>query len=963
MPKRAAALFIILFAVSLALCAHAQQSPQSFTTHGNQVRYVQGTIELQGEAESLFPDPTDYSFEDPAVMLNPYGNSPLSALVFFSTPTPQAVTVSIQGKDALSTFTHEFSAATCHRLPIYGLYADTINHVTICAEGRETQLEITTEPLPKDMPLPQITHSERDRLTNDLYFMSPSSSAYTCAVDVNGDIRWYLTGSYTWAIHRLKNGRLMLSSDRLMQRPYYVTGLYEMDLLGKVYREYTLPGGYHHDYFEMPSGNLLVASNDFTSGTVEDVIVEVERFSGDIIKTISLKDILPQSAAKSENWIAHDWFHNNSVWYDEPTNSILLSGRHQDAVISIDYETGDLNYIIGSSEGWPAEMQQYFLTPVGELEWQWSQHDASVLPNGDILIFDNGNNRAKNPEEYIPAESNYSRAVQYRIDLNSKTIEQVFSYGKERGAAYYSPYISNADYLGDAHYLVHSGGVSYTNGAINNQPAGTSNADTLYSYTTEVLDETEIWECRLEGNYYRAKKMPLYAANAGFCLGAAERLGSFLPTREYVEHIDIENPVLDEAWNAEHGITVSQEHDRVVFESKFNREDSVQLVFWNGQTSHAYPIRVSGITYTAMCVFLFEESTDNMSVSAYIHHEGLAGNYQLYLNINNTLYDLNTYVTIPDSAEPEKLKLISDLELIYNSPIQIGFYGKESQRHILKECFSLCESYESLLSSSQKESDIYALNHGLRSCVSEETLNVIRKGLYYSALSQGSFDITIGPLTGLWRFTAENPVVPFAEKLSEATESVGYEYVSIEGNQVLFSKPGMQLDVGGIAKGYIADRVKDLMIERGIEHGYINLGGNLLCIGQAPGQTPFRVAVVRPYHRNEALEYLAVDDYSVVTAGVYEQYFDFNGKRYHHILNPKTGYPFDNELNAVLIASKASVDGDALSTVCYTLGLKEGLALVEGLDDTYAAFILKNDEIVYSDGFLDAVPVYKESID
>ena len=143
----------------------------------------------------------------------------------------------------------------------------------------------------------------------------------------------------------------MVSTERRVNSPYYMSGLYEMDLLGKIYKEISLEGGYHHDYFEMPNGNLLVASDEFNNdyGTVEDVIVEVDISSGDIIKTWDLKDILNMEDGKSENWVDYDWFHNNSVWYDDATGSITLSGRHQDAVINIDYDTGSLNWIIGDS--------------------------------------------------------------------------------------------------------------------------------------------------------------------------------------------------------------------------------------------------------------------------------------------------------------------------------------------------------------------------------------------------------------------------------------------------------------------------------------------------------------------------------------------------------------------------------------------------------------------------------------
>ena len=279
-------------------------------------------------------------------------------------------------------------------------------------------------------------------------------------------------------------------------------------LSGKIYKEYSLPGGYHHDYYEMPNGNLLVASDDFNSGegTVEDYVVEVDRKTGQIVKHFDLKDILNMEDGKSENWIEYDWFHNNSVWYDEETNSITLSGRHQDAVINIDYDSGDLNWIIGDSTNWSEDYQKHFFKSVGEtFEWQWSQHAAMITPEGYVFIFDNGNNKSKIKDEYVPADKSYSRGVMYKIDTDNMAIEQVFEYGKERGSDFYSPYISDVDYLESNHYIIHSGGIVYVDGRNSNQPAGISGADRLVSDTVEYKDDKVIFEIVLPTNNNRVE--------------------------------------------------------------------------------------------------------------------------------------------------------------------------------------------------------------------------------------------------------------------------------------------------------------------------------------------------------------------------------------------------------------------------------------------------------------------------
>lgn len=438
-----------------------------------------------------------YTIDNPKVVIDPYKASPLTAMVMFETKESTEVKVSIQGKDDKTGLSYTFPNSKEHYLAIYGLYAGYDNIVTIEYGDVKKNIIIETDSLPDDFVLPTSVNGIREELDNDFYFFTPSAKGYSAAYDINGDVRWYLTNYALWDNTRLKNGRMLVSTERLMYSPYYMTGLYEIDMFGKIYKEYSLAGGYHHDYYELPNGNLLVASDDFGNddGTVEDVIVEVDKTTGAIVKTFDLKKILNMEDGKSENWTSYDWFHNNSVWYDEKTNSITLSGRHQDAVINIDYNSGKLNWIIGDKTEWSSEYQKYFFTPVGpDFEWQWSQHAAMITPEGYVFIFDNGNNKSKIKDSYVDAENSYSRGVLYKIDTEKMTIEQVYEYGKERGSSFYSPYISDVDYLDKGHYIVHSGGIVNADGKPSNQPAGLSGGNVLLkSDTVEVKDDKVIF--------------------------------------------------------------------------------------------------------------------------------------------------------------------------------------------------------------------------------------------------------------------------------------------------------------------------------------------------------------------------------------------------------------------------------------------------------------------------------------
>ena len=619
------------------------------------VENVTSLVDEQANKEADFKI-DGYTIDSPNVIKNPYGKSPLTALVIFRTTNSVSPTITIQGDDDLTTFSHTFDSSTDHYLPIYGLYADRDNKVTISYKDGDQSvtkdITITTDKLPDDMVLPTEVKANKEELANELYFFTPSSKGYTVAYDVNGDVRWYIDQQATWKIDRLDNGHLLLSTERLINQPYYTTGLYEMDLLGKVYTEFSLPGGYHHDYFEMANGNLLVSSDDFNSdaGTVEDYIVELDRQTGEIVKKFDLKEVLNTDDGKSENWSSYDWFHNNSVWYDEKTNVVILSGRHKDAVVAIDYDSGKLKWIIGDPTNWDEEYQKYFFTPVGDdFEWQWSQHAAMVTPEGYIFILDNGNNKSKVSDDYVPAEDSYTRGVMYKIDTDKMTIEQAWQYGKERGSDFYSPYISDVDYLDDGHYIVHSGGIVKVDGKPSNQPAGLSNGKVeLSSDTVELLNDEVIFEIKLPTNNYRVERMPLYVdENDGLVTGKAKQLGSLGETKvdEITNSFTYSGKKIDDNYTS-HKISVKKEYDRLVVKGQFKRGQNINVILRRGLENRSYNIRVSKKPYTALCVDIFteEETANGIEVTKYINQDGLKGRYNIYIEIDGTVYNTGEYV-------------------------------------------------------------------------------------------------------------------------------------------------------------------------------------------------------------------------------------------------------------------------------------------------------------------------------
>ncbi|MDR1209283.1 MAG: FAD:protein FMN transferase [Clostridiales bacterium] len=222
---------------------------------------------------------------------------------------------------------------------------------------------------------------------------------------------------------------------------------------------------------------------------------------------------------------------------------------------------------------------------------------------------------------------------------------------------------------------------------------------------------------------------------------------------------------------------------------------------------------------------------------------------------------------------------------------------------------------------------------------------VIEEGLRYGELTGGMFDITIGRVTALWDFKAETAVPPDPAALAAALATVGYEQARIADGVLLMGKGG-EIDLGGIAKGWIADRMADLLRAEGAS-GVVDLGGNIVTVGENPDAADgkWRVAVQKPFGSpGEYTKILAVGEVSVVTSGVYERYFEYGGKRYHHIINPRTGQPAETGLLAVTVVSERSVDGDALSTSAFLLGAEAGAELIRGAGAS-AVFVLEDGSV------------------
>ena len=236
--------------------------------------------------------------------------------------------------------------------------------------------------------------------------------------------------------------------------------------------------------------------------------------------------------------------------------------------------------------------------------------------------------------------------------------------------------------------------------------------------------------------------------------------------------------------------------------------------------------------------------------------------------------------------------------------------------------------------------------------VSPETMElfVFAKEMYER--TGGYLDVSVGPLIDLWDIR-NGGHYPADDELSAALGLLGMDDLALdETNGTAFLvRSGMRVDLGALAKGYIADKVRSLLLSRGVKSGVIDLGRNILLIGERPGGAAFSIGIQSPGEAGELLRVLSLRDKSLVTSGTYERYFEHEGKRYHHVLNPFTGFPADTDLSAVTVLSDSSLWGDALSTACLLLGVDRGMALVNAIPEAEALFVLTDGTVQTTAGF------------
>ena len=312
-----------------------------------------------------------------------------------------------------------------------------------------------------------------------------------------------------------------------------------------------------------------------------------------------------------------------------------------------------------------------------------------------------------------------------------------------------------------------------------------------------------------------------------------------------------------------------------------------------------------------------------------------------------------------NTAETQEIEPVAKTAFLMGTIVKITIYDEVKEvEPIFQKVFDGISEIEDrmTINKGNEKSEIMQLNNEAGkeySKLSPDTFYLLEKGKYYSEISNGKYDITIGPLVKLWNIGTEEARLPKEIEINNTLPLVNYKNLILdkENLSAKLNIPGMMVDLGSIAKGYAADEAAKILEEAGIEHAIINLGGNILTLNTKPDGTYWRFGLQDPLQpRGDYMGIVMLNEQALVSSGTYERYSELNGKRYHHILNPKTGYPEENSILSVSIITKDSIDADGLSTAIFLLGLEEGMQKIEDLPNTEAIFITSDKKVYHSSG-------------
>lgn len=578
----------------------------------------------------------NYTLENPMMIINPFMFSPQTALVMFKTDKEETVTVTLKGKhndDLVTTF----EAAKDHYLPIYGLYGKYDNKIIIKTQSgkqKEFTLKVDTELQNVNN---EVLENKIENSNGYFYFTTSSLGASSAAYDNYGEVRWYLNNGFTKGMTMLSNGNMLLSSVLPGPDVTSTNGVVEVDMFGFVHNTYTVEGGYHHDGYEMPNGNLIILTSDVNSQTIADYIVELDRKTGKVVRDWRLTDAVKKVDPSIKSFYP-TWGWINSITYDEKSNCFLLSLRNENSVVALGYDSKEIMWILGESKYWSSKFDNYLIKGTGtDFIYPKGQHSVNVTKEGYISIFNNGYDAHNEGEVSCQSiRNNESHAILYDVNLVNKTASIVYKFG---GNKYFSYALSSYTYSADGHTIFNSGW-HLTDENFKDPECTQFNAYLYDSFLIEFdenknkLVELHINEGKFEAvraNIYKLEEQSVKKIKKDFVsnyqFGSIKRLNTEDPSYEVLNEQDILDLANHESYEFTMSVSSSLLQVYLIDES----DKPVRLSFVSGD-GYAYRYTIKEPTENVLKDVDLTELPDNK--------------YYLFIEADGVVYSTNQYVIV-----------------------------------------------------------------------------------------------------------------------------------------------------------------------------------------------------------------------------------------------------------------------------------------------------------------------------
>ncbi|MCM8767286.1 MAG: FAD:protein FMN transferase [Candidatus Omnitrophica bacterium] len=301
-------------------------------------------------------------------------------------------------------------------------------------------------------------------------------------------------------------------------------------------------------------------------------------------------------------------------------------------------------------------------------------------------------------------------------------------------------------------------------------------------------------------------------------------------------------------------------------------------------------------------------------------------------------------------CSPKIENFVSKTEFLLDTIFNIKIEKVENSDEILNQAVGLVKKLEDKLSIFKEDSEVSKLNRNKKYKVSDEVLEVIKRSIYISEITNGAFDITCKKIIDLYKNKRKQNILPTEKEIKKILDETGWKKIKVKGNEIFLSNQ-VEIDLGGIAKGFIVDKVADFLKSKGIKNGIINAGGDIYCWGVNQENKKWKIGIEDPFETEKIIGIFEITDKGIATSGNYKRFINIKEKKIGHIINPKTGLPVENNVMSVTVIAPDCTTADGLATGIFVLGIENGLNLVNNLKDIECLIIDKNKKIYKSKNF------------